>query len=278
MSVKMSLTGKDAPYRAVSKEDAVHHLGERLGKIAAQIAPGDRVADVGTDHGKLPFYLFQNGTVSSLILTDISRPSLNKAEALFSTVHAGKSVFFRVGNGLDPLREGEANVLILAGMGGLLMHEILDWDISKTFSFEKIILQPRGNAGLLRHFLLTSGFTVTQDVIAREGGRFAEIVSACPDGRAMCETAHREETELTEEEKACYDFPNAWTDAPEENVKPYIETLLRTEAKIKSAMEEGLVHAGKRPQQNAAWRRTRVRMERLVRLFSSLKEGKAGDN
>ncbi len=87
---------------------------------------------------------------------------------------------FRLGNGIQILENGEVDVVVIAGMGGVLMTEILGQDLVKTKSLNKIILQPRNGQGKLRWWLLNNGFNIKEEKIVREGKFICEIIGAEP--------------------------------------------------------------------------------------------------
>ena len=93
-------------------------LDERLTAAANLAAGGATVCDVGCDHGTLACYIVQTGRAERAIATDISAPSLKKAERLAEELGLTDLVETRVGDGLDPVADGEADVVVLAGMGG----------------------------------------------------------------------------------------------------------------------------------------------------------------
>lgn len=66
-------------------------------------------------------------------------------------------ITLRLSNGLDAYRTGEAQSLVIAGMGGRLMQSILTKDKEKTEDFEELILQPQSELILFRKFLRTEG-------------------------------------------------------------------------------------------------------------------------
>ena len=142
-------------------------LSERLQEMANNIDKGEKVADIGTDHGYLPLYLYERGISPVVILTDVSKGSLDKAIENFTKLIGNKDYdlgsksgsepdskldsksdskpgmdgpneitasnpSFRLGDGLEPLEYGEVDAITIPGMGGLLMTEIMDWDFSKT--------------------------------------------------------------------------------------------------------------------------------------------------
>ena len=151
-------------------------LSERLQVIADLIEYGETMADIGTDHGFLPVYLIKTGKCPYAIATDISQNSLKKAENLILSEGALNYCSARVGNGLDPIENAEVDDVVIAGMGGILMTEILSADLNKSRSFKKFILQPRSKLYYLRKWIRDNGFTIKKESIVKEGERFCEIL------------------------------------------------------------------------------------------------------
>jgi tRNA (adenine22-N1)-methyltransferase len=87
---------------------------------------------------------------------------------------------FRSGDGLSSIQPGEVDVVVMAGMGGVLMVEILSGDLMKARTFAKYVFQPRNHAEVLRCFLAQNGFAVTNEILVREGRHLCEIIVASP--------------------------------------------------------------------------------------------------
>jgi tRNA (adenine22-N1)-methyltransferase len=159
-------------------------LSDRLEKICSMIARGERVADIGADHALLPIALFERGVTRALILSDIRPGPLEKARANTERRLPGAAFDIRLGSGLAPLAMGEADVVVIAGMGGLLIADILSADPEKSRSFGRYILQPRSAADKLRVRLAELGFIIWDEALAREGRFICEIICASPRVRA----------------------------------------------------------------------------------------------
>lgn len=153
-------------------------LSERLDAIASEIELGKTMADIGTDHGFLPIYMLEAGICPKAIATDISPKSLNKAEIQWKNGKYDGEFITRVGNGLGVLNFGEVDTIVIAGMGGLLISDILSDDFNHTKSFNQFILQPRSHTGELRKRLWCMGFEVEKDLLVREGKFIPEILVA----------------------------------------------------------------------------------------------------
>ena len=154
-------------------------LSSRLQVIAGRMHDIKTMADIGTDHGFLPVFMVQSGACEKAIAADISRPSLEKAEQLCAE-YGITSVETRLGDGLGVLQEGEAEGLVIAGMGGLLITEILSKDPELSHSFKRLVLQPRSAAGDLRRWLLANGYIITGEDLVYEGKFIPQIITAVP--------------------------------------------------------------------------------------------------
>ncbi len=154
-------------------------LSDRLQLIADKVEIGETMADIGTDHGFLPLYLIAQGISPKAIMCDISGPSLNKAREAAVEYGISEGASFREGDGLDVLEDGEVDTVVIAGMGGVLMTEIMGKDLHKSRSFKKYILQPRNNAGYLRKWLFDNAFDVSENLLVREGKFICEVIVVC---------------------------------------------------------------------------------------------------
>lgn len=155
-------------------------LSDRLQSIADFIEPGESVADIGTDHGFLPIALWERGTSPHVILSDINSGPLEKARANIEKHYPDKDFDVRIGSGIQTIRPAEVDNIVIAGMGGLLIAEILGDDLTKSKSFRKLILQPRNDQDKLRQWLLENGFSITDEILVRERKYLCEIILAVP--------------------------------------------------------------------------------------------------
>lgn len=155
-------------------------LSDRLQIIAYRTKPSQTMADIGTDHGFLPIYLKEHRICEKVIMADISEPSLEKARRnaanCSSEVRSGME--FRVGDGLKVLEKGEADTVVIAGMGGKLIRDILAEDMDLTYSVNKFVMQPRIGQGHLRKWLCYNGFAITNEDLVIEGDYIPEIITA----------------------------------------------------------------------------------------------------
>jgi len=206
-------------------------LGNRLKTMADYIKAGETMADIGTDHGFLPLYLWEKKICPKVIMTDISAGSLNKARAAFPGQPPGAD--FRLGDGLTLLAPGEVDAVVIAGMGGVLITEILSQDMEKTISFSKFIMQPRNGSGKLRYFLDKAGFAIISENLAEEGKFICEIIVAKPPkkvGKVPSLAGYKKE--------AKYEMPYLPVKNEELFIK-YVNNKLNIEKEIFEAMKKG---------------------------------------
>ncbi len=164
-------------------------LSDRLQIIADRIRDGETMADIGTDHGFLPIYLVQSERSPKVIMADVSVPSLSKAEAnaqMLKEELEGKldRMDFRAGDGIQVLENAEVDAVVIAGMGGKLIRDILAYDMEHTRSFRKFILQPRIGQGHLRKWLADNGFVIIHEDVVIEGNYIPEIITVLTDSES----------------------------------------------------------------------------------------------
>ncbi len=157
-------------------------LSERLQLIASMVPNGARVCDVGTDHGYLAAALFKSGRVKSVIATDIKEKPLAHARESIKRLGA-EGVDLRLCDGLEGLRNDEADTVIVAGMGGEVIAGILDrasWLKNDNIT---LILQPMTSAWELRRYLYKEGFDILKEPTLAENGKVYSVMLARYDGK-----------------------------------------------------------------------------------------------
>ncbi len=153
-------------------------LTPRLKKAADLIPHGSVLADVGTDHAYLPVYCVLNGISPYAAAMDINEGPLRKAEENVFKYGLGDKIELRLSNGIEKLNKGEADVIVIAGMGGLLIKNILDSGKGILDENTFLILQPMIAAEELREYLYQNGFCVENEYLAAEGNKLYNIITA----------------------------------------------------------------------------------------------------
>ena len=196
-------------------------LSDRLLKLAEKVNNGESVLDVGTDHGYLPLYLWEKGISNKLILSDISEGSLKKAEEDAKEYFPDVEFDLRIGDGLKVVEPKEVDTVVMAGMGGILIKDILDFDIQKSWTFEKYILQPRKHVGRLRHYLLYHSFKIVNEDLVREGDFIWPIITAVPKEIAV--------PNGTDENDIEFEYPRSLIEFRNELTEEYIKNAYQVE-------------------------------------------------
>ncbi len=155
-------------------------LGKRLATIAALVPPGSSLADIGTDHAYLPVYLVSEGLVPRAIAGEVNPGPFAAAGEALARVGLADRVSLRFGDGLTVLVAGEVDTVVIAGMGGLTIIEILAARPEVTGSLKRLILQPMQAAAPLRRWLAENGWRLVAEALVEEDGRLYEVMAAEP--------------------------------------------------------------------------------------------------
>ncbi len=155
-------------------------LSNRLQAVARQIPVGLRVADVGTDHGYLPVYLVVNDIAPKVIASDRGKRPLDSARQLISLLSLENQIDVRLGDGLSVLQPDEAEVICLAGMGGVAIKEIISAGLPLAQAAKRLVLQPQRNVPAVRRFLVSNGFKIVAEDLAEDDGFYYEIIAVEP--------------------------------------------------------------------------------------------------
>lgn len=141
------------------------------------VPPGSIIADIGTDHAHLPIYLIKEGICCKAIATEVNIGPYDRAAANLKRAGIENMVDLRLGAGFSPLVPGEAQVAVVAGMGGEVIADIIMDQRLVAQTFDIMILQPMTRIRHLRKELFTLGYKIIDEDIAQEGRRFYEIIA-----------------------------------------------------------------------------------------------------
>ena len=153
-------------------------LSKRLSAVASMVTEGNRLVDVGCDHGYRPLYLYLNKKIPSAIAMDVRPGPLSRARDHIAEYGLEKYIETRLSDGLYALSPGEGDTLTVAGMGGPLMERILTAKEDVRESFEELILQPQSDIPHFRRFLRGIGWEIVEEEIVLEDGKFYPMMKA----------------------------------------------------------------------------------------------------
>ena len=202
-------------------------ISPRLLECAGFVSPGDRVADIGCDHGYLSIYLLQKGIASSVIASDINKGPLESARRNAEKYGIAENISFYLSAGVEKLPR-DFDTLICAGMGADTMISILEAAPWLKDTQYRLILQCQSKTPLLRQYLSAQGWRITEESVLRDG-RFLYTVM-----EVYWEPAYPKLTPAQ-----CY-FPPAMLENPGEETAEYYHRVLK---KLRLSVEGHGIHA-----------------------------------
>lgn len=157
------------------------HIDERLQTICNLVPSGTgTLLDVGTDHGYVPIHLIKNRIIKHAIASDISAPSLKKAQKEIEKNGLNNDIETRVGSGLEVIHRGdEIDLVVVAGMGGVLISQLLETskDLIQRSGFT-FIFQPIQAPQELRRYLAQNDFVISDEVFLKSSDKYYQIIVA----------------------------------------------------------------------------------------------------
>ena len=175
-------------------------LSKRMQAVADLVTPGQRVADVGCDHAYVSIYLVEQGIASQCLAMDVNKGPLERAQANIQAHGLEDRIETRLGSGLEPARVGEVDAVLMAGMGGILMRDLLETSKEVSHSLQEWVLQPQSDIDLVRSYIRESGFTIVEENMVEEDGKYYPMVRAVPEQETSAESGLVSAAELTAEE------------------------------------------------------------------------------
>jgi len=156
--------------------------GARL-SAASELITGDFVADVGTDHGFLPIYLVESGKIRRAIASDIRPEPLSKARKNIEKYALSDKIETVLTDGLIGLEKYPLTDIVIAGMGGLTIIDILEKAAFVKTRRAHLVLQPMQHITETRFFLAENGFYIDSEILVRDDGKIYQLISAVYDGK-----------------------------------------------------------------------------------------------
>ena len=155
-------------------------LSARLEAIASLVEAGSRPIDIGCDHAYLPIELVAAGICPEAVVTDISPGAIARAEDNIAAAHLQDRIKARCADGLDGYERGEADLLIISGMGGPLMIDILEKHEDLLADFRQMILSPQSEVPVVRRWLKEHGYKLAAERMVRDQDKYYVILKAAP--------------------------------------------------------------------------------------------------
>lgn len=165
-------------------------LSRRMQRLASLVTEGNRLADVGTDHGYIPIALIKDKKVPSAVAMDVNEGPLVRAREHVRESGLSTYIELRLSDGLAELKEGEADTVLIAGMGGMLTIRILEEGRNCLNTVKELVLQPQSDIYRVRKWLSEHGYLIEAEDIVEEDGKYYPMMKA----------VHGQERELEQSE------------------------------------------------------------------------------
>ena len=156
-------------------------LSKRLKAVADYVNKGAKLADIGSDHAYLPTYLVQKNEVEFAVAGEVVKGPFEIAKNHVAQANLKENIQVRLANGLAAIENvDKIDTIVIAGMGGILISEILEAGKGKLSSVKRLILQANNHEDTLRQWLTEHQFVIKAEQILLEAGKFYEIIVAEP--------------------------------------------------------------------------------------------------
>lgn len=198
-------------------------ISKRLLALAEMVSEGNVLADVGCDHGYIPIYLIRNKRIPKAIAMDIGEGPLGRARENIKAYGLEGYIETRLSDGLSELNPGEAESVIISGMGGPLMEQILQTGRETALSLRELILQPQSDIPHFRKYLAESGYVILDENMIYEDGKFYPMMKAVRGKSDYSELEYRYGPVLLEK---CHPVLRAYLDREKDKLQ-IIEDALR---------------------------------------------------
>ena len=154
-------------------------LSDRLCKLCEAVPVCEHLADVGCDHGYVSIELVRTGKVQHVLALDVNEGPLERARENVLAAGLGNRIELRLSDGLHNTEaDRHFDTVLIAGMGGRLMKDILTEGIEKVRDATWLVLQPQSEIFLVREFLSSEGYGILREVCMEDRGKFYFIILA----------------------------------------------------------------------------------------------------
>lgn len=143
-------------------------LSDRLLACCQFVHPGDRVADIGCDHGYLGIHLLQTGVAKSVIESDVNEGPLQSAMRNAVKFGTKSKMTFCLSDGVKDIPR-DFDVMVCAGMGADTIISILTAAPWLKEGNYRLILQCQSKRPELRRWLSDAGYRINRETLAKDG-------------------------------------------------------------------------------------------------------------
>lgn len=205
-------------------------MSARLHQVAAFVKPCSAVADIGCDHGYVSIDLLNRGITEKVIAIEVRQGPLIRVQEHCRQAGLQEQMECRLSDGMDQLHPGEVDCAVIAGMGGILMIDILDRARQRGVLPDSLVLQPQSDIPKVRGYLPMIGYQIEKEAFLLDKGKYYTVMRVERNGQRDDYT----ETELVygrylllDQDPVLYEYL----------IKEH-EDLLRLEKRLQSAIAD----------------------------------------
>ena len=157
-------------------------LSLRMKTVADMVIPGGSVCDIGCDHAFVSIYLVANGISDRVIASDVRTGPCAIARENIARWDMEKNIDLRLGDGLATVAPGEADSIVIAGMGGILITDILDAGMKTVESARQLVLQPQSETEHVRRYIHEHGWKIADEKMLIDAGKYYVVLNVDVSG------------------------------------------------------------------------------------------------
>jgi len=233
-------------------------ISDRLRLVASFVAPCESAADIGTDHAYVPIALIKAETVQRAFALDINRGPLERARKHIEEENLLDRITVRQSDGLDALCENEADSVIIAGMGGELIVNILKKGERVAKTAKELILSPHSEVFLVRKYLVENGYEIVKEQMIFDAGKYYTVLKAVRGSQERY--GRKEDYDETE-----YLYGKRLIETKDAVLKKYLEWKRKQHMQILARLE-GNIRESAKQRRNELLREMKLIHEALKRM------------
>lgn len=155
-------------------------LSKRMEAVSSMVTPGHILADIGTDHGYVPIALVQTKKIPGAIAMDVNKGPLQRAREHIAECSLEDYIQTRLSDGVKELEAGEADTILIAGMGGELVVRILSEGKEVCRNAKELVLQPQSELEKVRRYLREENYKIIDEDMIIEDGKYYPMMRVVP--------------------------------------------------------------------------------------------------
>ena len=147
-------------------------LSDRLESIIDMVPRGEICADIGCDHGFTSIELVRRGISPSVVASDLREGPLASARENIKNAGLEEKIKLMISDGFDAYTPGEVNTAVIAGMGGVLIRDMLINGKECVCKMGAFVVQPQSNIPEFRNYLRLNGYEIERNAVVLDAGKY----------------------------------------------------------------------------------------------------------